>query len=209
MVLSGCHPAQQAPRGARDGASPPPRPRARLPGAIGPAPRSTPRCASRARARHAAPSRRLRAIPQESSVPQPVVPPTRGTEALAGRRGPGGRISIRCWVGVSLVPLRLLSTLVATAGLGVAIVAALKVGEAIWLGLFASHSQVADYHFGAESMIAHGGSAYSSLARYVSSGLLKGGALAIAGAGCFLVSMKLWRMPNKPAHLTGTTGARR
>lgn len=96
--------------------------------------------------------------------------------------------------------LRLLSTLVATVGLGVAIAAALIVGEAIWVGLFASNSQLAEYHFGTESMIAHGGPAYSSLARYVSSGVLKGGALAIAAAGCFLFSLKLWRMPNnKPA----------
>lgn len=92
--------------------------------------------------------------------------------------------------------------LVATAGIGVALVAALMVGEAIWVGLFASGSQVADYHFGAESMIAHGGAAYSSLGKYVTSGLLKGGALAIGAAGCFFFSMKLWFMPNRPMHLT-------
>lgn len=55
----------------------------------------------------------------------------------------------------------------------VLLVAALLVGaEAVYIGLLASPDVVAEYHFGSEAMVGHGGSAYRSRQSYLGSGLL-------------------------------------
>ena len=105
--------------------------------------------------------------------------------------------------------MRLLSGIVAMAGLVAGLLAALFLGESIWVGFFASDEHVAEYHFGTESMIAHGGPVYSSWTTYVTSGLFEGAVLAIFAITCLLFSVRLWRMPNKPLHPTPDDGARR
>ena len=61
---------------------------------------------------------------------------------------------------------------------------------------------MAEYHFGSEAMVGHGGWAYESQAHYLASGLIEGGAFLIVALLCVIGSIRIWRAPNKPLQPT-------
>ncbi len=56
-------------------------------------------------------------------------------------------------------------------------------GEVLWLVSFASPAEVADYHFGSEAMMAHGGWPYTSVWAYAASGVGKSCLFLVAAGG--------------------------
>jgi hypothetical protein len=79
------------------------------------------------------------------------------------------------------LPMRLRTLLLGAAAAVAAFVGALFIGEALWVGVFASDAQVAEYRFGSEPMVGYGGPAYESASRYVLTGFFLGMVL-VAGA---------------------------
>ena len=77
-------------------------------------------------------------------------------------------------------------------------VAALLIGEALWVGVFASDAEVAEYRFGSEPMVSYGGPAYESASRYVLSGLWQGVVLLVVAVTLSLGAFRSKRRPNKP-----------
>jgi hypothetical protein len=76
---------------------------------------------------------------------------------------------------------------VSLAGVFVFLGPALFLGaEAVYIGLLASPATVAEYHFGSESMVGHGGWAYRSRLTYLVHGLLWSGGLGVVAV--FLAS---------------------
>lgn len=75
----------------------------------------------------------------------------------------------------------------------VVLAASVIVGESLWVGFLASQEQVADYRFGSESMVGHGGWAYERKANYVASGLLMGGGFLGVALICAVVALRSWR----------------
>jgi len=86
------------------------------------------------------------------------------------------------------------------------LVAALLVGEAVWVGVFASDAQVAEYHFGSEPMVGYGGPAYESASSYVLSALWQGIVLLVAAVALALGAFHSRRRPNKPLQPTRAAG---
>jgi hypothetical protein len=69
------------------------------------------------------------------------------------------------------------------------LVAALLVGvEAVYVGLIASSDVVAEYHFGSEAMVGHGGWAYRSRLDYLGHGLLW--AAGLSGVAVFAAARR-------------------
>jgi len=85
-------------------------------------------------------------------------------------------------------------------------VAALMIGEALWVGVFASEAQVAEYLFGSEAMVEHGGYAYESLTIYVASGLARAAALLAIAFAWALSAVRNWRRPLQPRRGTERRG---
>jgi hypothetical protein len=85
-------------------------------------------------------------------------------------------------------------------------VAVLLISEALWVGVFASDAQVAEYRFGSEPMVGYGGPAYESASRYVMSGLWQGVVLLVVAITLSLGAFRSKRRPNKPLQPTRAAG---
>jgi hypothetical protein len=94
--------------------------------------------------------------------------------------------------------LPLVSALVAIVGLATTVLGLWVLGESAWLRLGASESQIAEYRFGSEAMIAHGGHRYDSLASYTRRGLADGAALAASGIVLGAAGIRLGRAVRTP-----------
>jgi hypothetical protein len=103
--------------------------------------------------------------------------------------------------------MRLVTVSLGTAAAVAICIAALFIGEALWLGVFASEAQVAEYRFGSEPMVGYGGSAYESLTSYVVSGLFRGMVLLALAFAFSFGAVRSWRRPNKPLQPTRAAGA--
>ena len=86
------------------------------------------------------------------------------------------------------IPAIVLVVGVATTLLGVA-----SLGEALWLRHWASEARVAEYHFGSEASVSHGGRRYESLGSYTRRELLDGTALSFCGLVLASAGVRLGR----------------
>jgi hypothetical protein len=70
-----------------------------------------------------------------------------------------------------------------------ALVAVMILADTLYIGVLASPPEIAEYHFGAEAMLAHGGPAYATAEAYVRHGMMTGGlAAGLALIAAFVAS---------------------